>query len=234
MFHRRLILPLVLLLGAAPSVVHASSLSVQTLSFGGIVDSIGATRFDPTLGTLDSVGVTINGVLTASGPALPAAGTAGPYLFAVSVEQRFGVSAAELFDFGSPAQFRLDGVSAAAGQPFTLVVPFTYTFTFTSLSDILGFVLPAFSGPTVPPVTVNGRRADFVGDPTVPGFITLTHVGTGVAVTGPVPVVTSVSSQGAMILEYRYTPTDPSVPEPATALLLAGGLWVVVRRRRAA
>ena len=61
MFHRRLILPLVLLLGAAPSVVHASSLSIQTLSFGGIVDSIGATRFDPTLGTLDSVGVTING-----------------------------------------------------------------------------------------------------------------------------------------------------------------------------
>jgi hypothetical protein len=226
---------LLLLLGllvAAPSTTHAASIAIQSVGFDGAFDSLSVRRFDPELGTLDSVGVTITGVLSASGLAPQVPGNVVPSFFAVSVQQTFVGVGGGFFDFGSPATFLLNGSSL--GEPFTLNATFTYSFRFTSLSDLVGFVIPSASGPTVPPVTVNGRRADFVGDPAVPGFINLTHVSAVLPITGLPPVLTSTNSQGVIFLEYRYTPAvTPSVPEPAIALLVPVGLGVVAWRRRA-
>lgn len=224
---------LLLLLIAAPSTTHAASLALQSVSFDGAFDALAVRRFDPALGTLDSVGVTINGVLTVNGFVPQIQGVAIPSVFTVTVEQTFAGIGGDFFDFGTPAGFLLNG--STAGDPFTLNAPFTYSFRFTPVTDTLGFVIPSVSGPTVPPVTVNGRRSDFVGDPAVPGFITLTHDATALPIVGLPPVLTSTASRGSVILEYRYTPaTPPSVPEPSTAWLLALGLGLAARRLGAA
>lgn len=227
----RLLLLLLLLVGS-PSSTHAASIAIQSVNFNGPFDSLAVTRFDQDLGALESVGVTIAGSLTASGVVtqIPLV----PSNFVISVQQTFLGGGGGFFDFGSPSTFLMFG-SSLDGR-FSLSSTFNYTFTFTSLSDIVGFALPSVTGPTVPPITINGRRSDFVGDPALPGFINVAHMGTGLPVSPVLPVVTSISSQGVVIIEYRYTPASntPSVPEPATTWLLAIGLALAARRRLAA
>lgn len=223
---------LLLLLVAAPSTTHAASVAIQSVGFDGTFDALSVKRFDPALGTLDSVGVTISGVLTVSGIALQFPMVPLPATFVVTVDQAFDGLGGDFFDFGSPARFVLNGMAPDA--LFTLISPFSYSFSVTSASDVVGFVIPGSSGPTVPPITVNAHRSDFVGNPAVPGLITLTHAATALPVFSQPPVLSSTSSRGVLILEYRYTPaTPPSVPEPATTWLLAAGLGLAARRRLA-
>jgi hypothetical protein len=220
---------------------RASAILVDTASFSGTALPIGLTPFDPTLGTLDSVAVSIVGTLSVAGLApsfvVPGPGAAPvpmPYSYRVRVDQDFDGTGSSYFDFTTPAQYLLDGAATGSGDAFTLVSPFSYWFQFTAATDLAGFTLPAFSGPTLPPVSITGTRSAFLETIFSPAeFVLMTHTATGLALTGPVPTISSVASAGVITVEYRYTPR--TVPEPsATALMLLPLALAVQRARRSA
>jgi hypothetical protein len=217
-----------------PRAAAASAILIQTHAFDGATVPIGVTPFNDALGTLDEVHVSISGVLTVSGvaPPLPGAapGSFQPYSYRVVVDQDFTGIGGDYFDFATPAVFHLDGFTAGTGGAFTHVAPFSYSFSFTETSDLAGFTFPAFSGPIIPPVQVDGRRADFTPGVSA-NLILLSHAAAGVPLNGLAPIVTMWGSQGVLSIEYRYTPAATPVPEPGTMGLVALGVMAVARRR---
>ena len=222
-----------------PTAARADVVIFNSPFSGAPLDLIDVTPFDGTLGTLDSVHVTINGVLVAEG-LTPANGvvdpSAGfipiPYQYRVDVTQDFDGLGATFFDFSTPATFLLSGAASGFASPFTLVSPFNYDFEFDSTTDLIGFDFPTVSGGIIPPLGgVIGTRNAFVDTGAIFNEIVLLHSATPVALNGPLPLVSSFGASGSLLIQYTYTPFAP-VPEPALLTLVTGGVLTLALRRR--
>jgi len=219
----------VLVIGA-PRVVRAASISFITSFSGAPTDNIAMTPFNPALGTLESVGVSIIGTLTVQGIALPlldgnGAPIAVPYT--ISAFQSFDGLGSTYFAFASDAQFFFSGTTVGQQSVFASQA-FSYTFTFNDATDLAGFVIPSANGPTTPPTSIAGLRASFL-----PPVSNVNEVVLVQSVLSQQQLLTglAVSSGGSITVTYNYTPTP--VPEPASLLLLGSGLvGVGVRRLR--
>jgi PEP-CTERM motif-containing protein len=220
------------LLGAVglllPTKACADMVRVTAASYGpGVFNPMSIQPFDPALGTLNSVNVTLQGQINATVVQLPC-GEQSTFLcpFELVVDQDFFGLSPAFFSFGTDAQFVFEGTDP------TLIQNYIYTFTFDAFTDTIfnGFTFPNFSSSVggnatqiIPPADINGRRANFL--PTIVGFNEVDDVLT-VGVSGA--DVTSYSDAGALIVQYNYTP----VPEPSSLFLLASGLSALILRRR--
>ena len=74
----------------------------------------------------------------------------------------------------------------------------------------------AFDSANNPLGSVNSNPVSFFGDPG--NFITI----------NPTALIDHIDFSGAVVDNFTFT----TIPEPATCLLLAGGAWVLTRRRR--
>ncbi len=193
--------------------------------------------FDPTLGTLDSVGlsmqVTLTTILnTAQNFIQGGTGSAIPFPYQVTGSTKFELGPLSpvslLIPFEDPNPYTASGV----GEVFTSTDNLTSNVLFDSTSDFVGIV---FDGRG----TMSGLRSDFIQ--TLPGLdlifqptISGSYIGTS-----PIPSTVSIFGAGTIILQYNYTPFSTStpggtVPEPTPIALLASGLlgFGYLRRRR--
>lgn len=191
------------------------------------------TPFDPTLGTLTSVDVSINGTISAQVQTnqnlVPVdMGLGGivfvpePIPFSVFLDQSF-LGAIQGFSFFQPATIQLNGVGQGVGETEDASSSFFYGFHFDSSTDFIGEAGISSPGALVPPIFALGTLASFT-DTFFPLIEELT-------VTQPSAIFQSTGGQlltwsdsGGILVQYNYTPAPTPAPEPSSMLLLATGL----------
>ncbi len=220
-------LKLVLLVGLSfmlPSTLAATTLpQFVSIGFSGPSSPMFLPPFHHTLGTLDSVEVTIDGTVSATVQTFPLVSIGGPIPspFSVSVDQNFtGISSHSFFSFVIPSTFVLSGLASGAGEVQSFSVPFVYGLHFDSSTDLLGFTAVSAIGPAIPPGLAYGTLAGFA-DTFSPLMMEFMVMSPGAAENAS---LASFSSEGAILVEYDYTPAPAPVPEPASLLLLGSGL----------
>ena len=209
----------------------------------GSGDILRFDRFDPALGELEEVRVrALRGRLTILGMTLW--GDRGPldlptpYTYNVETELNVSRVTPGGFEFNGPMRFLSIGqMSPALGGSFAINYSFDFAFSFTELTDLVGFSLLTGSGFAVPPLSVVGLREDFVETAIFDDFLTfvLPQPTTSIGFGGPPAVVTDTFIDGVIRLDYVYdeSSVDPrEVPAPDTILLLTLGLAMVVGARR--
>ncbi len=135
----------------------------------------------------------------------------------------------QFFEFGGPARAVGSAIAAGlAGSLFVPIAPFSLSFTFDDVTELIGFSLASPQG-VVPPLTVNGNRAAFILGPATVEELLLTQVGLVIASGGPMPAVLSSVLDGSIQVTYDYTPAP--VPEPGLAVLASIGAVMSLRRR---
>lgn len=236
---RRIILCLALGMGLATGLGEPAqaALVVRTDSFAGATDLLGFAPFDPALGTLNRVDVVIDGQLTVNGVTAPNFSVPPnpvpiPYPTTIRIDQDFFPSGPgpQGFEFATPATFVLDIPASGAGESVLLVVPFRYDFSFTAASDVIGFVIPSFGGPTTPPTSIIGQRDDFVTG--LPGLAIQTVVQHQATQLLGLPFQSlAASGSGAVIITFDFTPALVAMAAPATLPLLGGGLGLLLLPR---
>ena len=199
--------------------------SANLPGYGGLVM---LQPFDTSLGTLDSVEVTIDGTITANivtqpnydlvgGAAIPI-----PINYLVAGTQNFiGGGGGSGFSWEVPATFFFSGLGLGFGEPEVSVNAFTYSFRFTHQTDLTGFAGISSSGPAASPGVAFGTLSGFTS-PILPFLIETMDLEGGNGAGGTFLYSTV---EGAIIVEYDYTPT-PTAPasEPGTLLLLGSGI----------
>jgi len=186
--------------------------------------------FDTSLGTLDSVNVSITGVITGqvfTAPNfVPVDGVGGepvpaPYTADVSltIEGPYQPVIAPIFE--------VSGTGTGAGEPESYLINFIYGFTFDATTDLIGGMAAlsdSVSGAIdlVDPGLMAGTLAHFESPfPQIP----LLTINVPTATPGAGAVGTSVPDiEGALFIQYNYTPNVATAPEPDTLLLLGAGL----------
>jgi hypothetical protein len=213
----------------------------QTSTFlSAPVSAVFLNSFDPSLGTLDRVELSLAGavVIQVDTPPLSTGFPPQPipYSFDLMLEQGFEGQGSFDVAFAFDALYLgINGLATGAGGVVVLPpIPFLFDVTFDATTDIPGIATPSFVGPdAVPPVF--GRREDFLSP--IPGFSTplagehsLNPVflgSTGPAVTPRIVPGLSMTAT----LRYFYT-AAVNVPEPSGLFLLGLGM-AFFRARRA-
>jgi hypothetical protein len=190
--------------------------------------------FDHDLGTLTSVDVTINGQISALVLTNPNLVPIPPYGQLVPVPQPFSVALDQIFSgipndaffrFSlQPATFQLNGISSGLGETQQLTSNFFYGFHLDANTDFVGFTGISATGPLINPGLVSGTLAGFTDTffPLMQEFIETTPS----AVYPPAVNSTLLtwSDDGAILLQYNYTPAPTPTPEPSSLLLLGTSL----------
>lgn len=222
----------VLGLGPLAPAARADSITfINGFGVGGPAELVDFDAFDPALGTLSAVTVSI----VASGgvalqPPPPTGPVPVPYPVIVGLEFELDGNGSQFFEFGGPARALAPAVALGLGEPmFVPIGLFSLNFTFDDLTELIGFSVPSAQG-VAPPPTVNGNRDAFVLGPATVESLLLTRVGLVVASDGPLPAVVSSVLNGSIQVTYDYTPRP--VPEPAVAVLASIGAIMSLRRRR--
>ena len=208
--------------------------------------------FDPALGILESVTVSLDGATTTAGT-LPLSVTADPsgvvvpvpYVYDIAVRQDFP----ELRFLNTPEVRYVGSVTSTTAIPFASVANFNHSIVLDATTDLAGLATVGSASVVAQPLNLGGTvisippgvafltRQDFIG--AVPGvtlpllqFPTLSYTAAAPVASG---VLTgTVSSQGRMRIRYTFEPAV-NVPGPGTlGLVLAGlalpGLGSALRR----
>lgn len=225
-----------------PAAAHAAAL-VQVSGFSGIGSVIiDYSSFDPSLGALQRIDVSITGSLIVRGLSqlnlipTPSGPIPVPVPLTAVVQQDFSALAGRGFDFATPATYVLNSLATGLGEAVTLSVPFRYDFAFTDFTDLVGFAIPSFSGPTIPPTLITGERSDFLDLPVPLDDLPIQ----GLLITTPSSTIgliaPSAESVGVLRVTYTYNealPTpDVDVAEPGSLVLLGFACLGLLRARR--
>lgn len=213
-----------------------------SLGPGTIVDTMDYRAFDTSLGTLDRVSVSFNGVLTGElldttgnivGYTSQGAAIYGPSSYLAQANFRISEVFNGGFDFASPAKQLFSGTTGTGipGSETPFVTNYYLAFSFDDISDLLGFATPSSSSFAIPPLPgIYGTRADFTG--TLFGGVieSLLQIDLAVTSTGTSSLL-PITMSNVMTMELNYFYTPHTVPEPETLSLLALGLLGMMRIR---
>jgi hypothetical protein len=176
----------------------------------------GVAPFDPASGTLDRAAVSIIGTLQI-GLTIPAGGVVTPIVDFDATGIGGGFSFA-----GTGARFLFPPQqNGAVVPPFPplnveLTEQFSLAVTFNALSDLTGFAFADTLGNPaglVPPLSVDGQRADFARAVGVLEDFLFSPVGF---------VPDSLGGSGTIFITYDFTPVEvAAVPEPTTMAIFA-------------
>ncbi len=231
-------LALLILIGSCVSAPAFADSLIQIQAFGisDQTSTLTIQPFNPSLGTLDSVNVTIDGLITGTIYTTPnfAGEEPVPEPYVATISQNFAGSP---FTFFSPSQTMVFGTSLGLGETDPIALPFDYGFTFDSFSNLTGFTttsgsIDGGSSPGLIDGTLNGWQSSILP-------ITIeTAVVTGSVEGGAISVIPDLSEDGAVIVQYNYDTSPPAAtPEPGTLSLIAcglAGLLLPARRKFAA
>jgi hypothetical protein len=224
---------------AASRADQVQEIQVTAQNYGSAsVNPVILSSFDPSLGTLNSVNVSIQGTFSdtiLTFPTVDGEGIPVQLPFVVDLSQDFQ----GFISFLSPTDINVTGLTDGFGDPIQVIGTYDYTFTFDPNTDLIGQavmsvnvnggVVGAVAGSVNPipmPIAL-GTMADF--ESPVPGF-SIPLVGTESTVvqdeSDATAITTPPADQGAIIVQYNYTATIPDqpVPEPPTGLLLLLGM----------
>jgi len=228
-FSTGLVAAAVLNLGALPA--KADLISITSFGFAANGDVISITPFDPALGTLDRVNVSVSGtfdVLTLP-PANIVQATPIPYSFTISASQSFApLFAGRGFDTTlAPSFIQPGNLALGLGGVQPVAIPFDDSFTFTAASDLVGFTATTAGG------LISGRRSGFLPSISPPGLpIEEVITESAMFVSGELPVqVVNVTPAGAGFITYAYTPAT-ALPEPASVGTFGFGIVLLLASRR--
>ncbi len=178
------------------------------------------TKFDPDLGTLNSIDIFLSGHEEADGT-VSAIGRDGSYTFRSTTQvTQFYAGGRHLNDV-LPSNTDTQ-VLGSGGSP----IPYAYAhqsgdasiyYTLSSAAD-----LASFTGPVGSPGTLD----------------LVVFIGALSSITGPGSVTNSISTSGGAVssVTYNYTPAAADTPEPGALAILAAGSAMgaaLLRRRRA-
>lgn len=193
--------------------------------------------FDPALGTLDSVHVSISGTLgatafTFTNPAcLPPAPACPPVPYQFALELGVRGLGGQFFVLNG-AEILFSGVAVPNGQSVSGIQAFNINLQFDASSDFTGIVPASTSGVASPP-SVSGQRADFFESLAALDQLRFDLLPSSLfPLIGALPVF-DVNGGAAVLVQYDYTPHAVAVSEPPTAWLLFAvtAIGLLLRRR---
>jgi hypothetical protein len=196
------------------------------------INITGIHPFDPALGTLYNVSITIQGNMSATVFNTPFGDINNPipYGYTIGVHQLFyGVPSSIFFEFQDPGgTFIINGHSLGNQDTFAFATSFSYDFRFNDITDLFGGTVPNTSN-VLPPPFINGLLENFIENRVASNMIALEQWNEYLGGSGPPPSLITSEASGILMIRYDYT----LVPLPTSVLLLGSGflgLWGLKRK----